>query len=296
MKKRVKHIVLKTLEYASWGVIVYTLLMVLYHGSRVFLWDQFIIPTQSMEPTLIPGDRIVVNKLIFGGRIYKSLDFDKDTPMESWRMSGFRKIKPNDVVVFNYAYGYGGHKIAFEINFVYAKRCIGTPGDSVSIVNGFYRNNRFGGDLGYIPAERQLASMPDSLIDDGLLHTIPFDKKNYGWTIKNMGPLYVPRAGGRVALDSISCKLYKDLIEFETGEPLEVTDQGVALGGRPAGDYVFKGNYYFMCGDNVFNSQDGRYVGFVPEEFIVGVAKFISYSRDRSTGKFRWGRFCEKIK
>lgn len=40
--------------------------MVYYFCSRIFIADQFIIPTWSMAPTLVPGDRVVVNKLIMG--------------------------------------------------------------------------------------------------------------------------------------------------------------------------------------------------------------------------------------
>ena len=109
---------------------------------RIFVCEQYIIPTHSMTPTLIPGDRIWVNKLIFGGRIYKEFDFNMDAPLKSWRMPRLRVIQPNDVLVFNAPHGYDRGKIEFKINYVYAKRCIGTPGDTISIQNcRFYNNN-----------------------------------------------------------------------------------------------------------------------------------------------------------
>lgn len=40
------------------------------YAFRAFVADQFIIPTWSMAPTLVPGDRVVVNKLIMGARLY----------------------------------------------------------------------------------------------------------------------------------------------------------------------------------------------------------------------------------
>jgi type IV secretory pathway protease TraF len=54
-------------------------------------------------------------------------------------------------------------------------------------------------------------------------------------------------------------------------------------------------DYYFVRGDNVMNSGDSRYWGFVPEEFIVGVARRIAYSRDRHTDEFRWNRLWRRI-
>lgn len=37
---------------------------------RVFVFDYFTIPTNSMYPTLKPGDKVVVNKLLMGARLY----------------------------------------------------------------------------------------------------------------------------------------------------------------------------------------------------------------------------------
>ena len=54
-------------------------------------------------------------------------------------------------------------------------------------------------------------------------------------------------------------------------------------------------NYYFMAGDNVGASNDSRYWGLVPEEYIVGVVKYISYSVDPETGKHRKGRTLKRI-
>ena len=42
---------------------------------RVFVFDYFTIPTNSMYPTLKPGDKVVVNKLLMGARLYKEFDF-----------------------------------------------------------------------------------------------------------------------------------------------------------------------------------------------------------------------------
>lgn len=41
--------------------VLFVLLALLYLVGRTFVADQFIIPTWSMAPTLVPGDRVVVN-------------------------------------------------------------------------------------------------------------------------------------------------------------------------------------------------------------------------------------------
>ena len=55
--------------------VVLMLLVLFYAGVHTLVPDQFIIPTWSMAPTLVPGDRVVVNKLLMGARIYTDFDF-----------------------------------------------------------------------------------------------------------------------------------------------------------------------------------------------------------------------------
>lgn len=280
------------IDIFNWMVLSAFAIVLIYYGKWIFVSDKFIIPTESMTPTLIPGDRIVVNKLIFGARIYKNLNFFEGQPLASWRMPGLRRIRPNDVLVFNYPRGYG-RGIEFKINYVYAKRCVGTPGDTVSIVHGFYKNNNHHGMIGLESEQRRLMTMPDSLLEQhGLLHAIPFDGSR---TIKEFAPLYVPARGDTMQLDTASYRLYKEVIEYESGETLSVTDGALLLGGSPISKYIFKDNYYFTGGDNVIDSGDSRYWGFLPEEFIVGVAQWITYSRDRHTEKLRWNRLMRRI-
>ena len=105
-----------------------------------------------------------------------------------------------------------------------------------------------------------------------------------------MGPLYVPKMGVSIELNMYNYKLYRLIIEYETGEKLRFKDGRATLNGESIDEYEFKGNYYFFCGDNVADSKDSRYLGFVPEEFIVGVVNRISYSREYPDGNLRYNR------
>ena len=49
-----------------------------------------------------------------------------------------------------------------------------------------------------------------------------------------------------------------------------------------------------MGGDHVEDSEDSRYWGLVPEEFIVGKALLILKSID-AKGNYRWNRFLKRI-
>ncbi|MDE5891050.1 MAG: S26 family signal peptidase, partial [Bacteroidales bacterium] len=88
--------------YRILGTVVMTVaaIVVLAVTVPVFFFDQFLIGGSSMEPTLHTGDHVLVNKLLHGARIYRTYDFSVPE-MECFRMPGFRKVRPGDIVVFN---------------------------------------------------------------------------------------------------------------------------------------------------------------------------------------------------
>ena len=287
-------IIYKTVRFLLYAVFTVFLLVGLHFLRRIYIADQFVIPTDSMTPTLIPGDRVVVNKLIFGARIYEDLDFSAGKELKSYRTRGLRKIKHNDIVVFNIP-KHGG-KIEFKINKLYAKRCVAVSGDTLRIEGGFFKNNNYSGLIGHKGQQEQLANTQESSLPNVIKNTLPYDPQNNAWTIQEFGPLYIPRKGDVIGIDSINFKLYKLVIEYETGQKLRLKGRRhVMLGKDPITRYLFKNNYYFMCGDYVLNSGDSRYWGFVPEEFIIGVVTHITYSKDKHDGSYRWERFGRKL-
>ena len=239
---------------------------------RAFVADKFIIPSDSMRPTLVPGDEVWVNKLLMGARIYTDFHFNKQgVQLQSFRTRGLRPITYNDIVVFNRA-NHGG-TIKFIINYVYCKRVVGLPGDTLSIVDGHYRNNNYGGQLGLEAMQRRLQATPDSLLRRRrLLRSLPRNP-HVRWTIRNFGPMYVPRKGDVMAVTPKSATIYKTILKWETGKDIDVDWEAgkVTADGKPFRCHRFSHNYYFVAGDNVLNSDDSRYFGPVPEEYIVGI-------------------------
>ena len=86
---------------------------------RTFFFQIYKIPTTSMVPALVPGDKIFVSKLTYGPKI----------PFTPLRIPGFRKPKRFDIVVFV-------PPIVSERNKAYIKRLIGLPGDKVELRDG----------------------------------------------------------------------------------------------------------------------------------------------------------------
>lgn len=244
-----------------WGLVAVMLLPVLHYGRRAFVADRFIVKGSSMEPSYHSGEKVYVCKPVIGARIYKSFEFGEDDPLECFRMPGLRKLRVGDAAIINAPYGRGWGKIAFRINFVYLKRCVGCPGDTLSIVDCHYVNSRVG-DVGVpLSAESRLRSVPDSM----LLRAKAFRAGQFAgrddWTVKDFGPLPIPGKGTGIVLDEEAVAMYSKILEYELGAPAE-----------PDGSlHVFAHDYYFFAGDNVVDSRDSRYFGLVPDDFVVGV-------------------------
>src|ERR1700730_17823670 len=93
--------------------LLVTVILALF--GTTFVVQAFKIPSQSMEPTLLVGDHLLVNKFIFGGRGHW---YDHFLP--------YREIRRGDIIVF---------KFPFQTHPPYVKRIIGIPGDPLKIVD-----------------------------------------------------------------------------------------------------------------------------------------------------------------
>jgi signal peptidase I len=95
---------------AEWTV---TILLLLFGTTA--LVQAFVIPTGSMEDTLLIGDHLLVDKLAFapGGALSKYL-------------LPYQPVKRGDIIVFRYP---------MDIKQTFVKRAVGIPGDRIKVVD-----------------------------------------------------------------------------------------------------------------------------------------------------------------
>jgi signal peptidase I len=122
--------------------LVVVLLVVTSFRSALADWHD--VPTQSMEPTILAGDRIAVNKLAYDVRV----------PFTTWRLATWDDPQRGEIVTF----------IAPHDGRRYVKRVIGVAGDRVAM-----HANRLTINGSIVPLERidSRASSFDDLSDPG---------------------------------------------------------------------------------------------------------------------------------
>lgn len=245
-----------------------------------------------MEPELLVGDNVLVFKPAIGPRLFNLFASIRGKETKIYRIPGFKKIQRNDILVFNFPHPHCWDKIEMHIMKYYIKRCIGLPGDTLSIRKGFFHVNGAHTSLGNQKSQKDIFTTTQ--FQDDIYQSFPFDSI-IGWNIKNFGPLYIPCKGDSISLDHTRFKLYKKMIEWEQRTKMEYRGSTVYLNGIPIKGYRFLKNYYFMAGDNGKNSQDSRYWGLLPEEYIVGKAYIIWNSVNPYNGEFRRKRFFKVL-
>jgi signal peptidase I len=164
---------------------------------RTFFLEAFMIPSSSMERSLLVGDFLFVSKFHYGARlpmaplavplVHNKLPFINAKSYLDWvrlpylRLWGFSEVKRNDIVVFNWPAHdirpLGGsdflalHSIP-SLKENYIKRCVAVPGDKIEIRNGdLYVNGS--------PAE-----LPEGVQYNYVVHTRNTD---FSLALKEMG-------------------------------------------------------------------------------------------------------------
>tara|TARA_B100000886_G_scaffold84613_1_gene55293 strand:+ start:5981 stop:7672 length:1692 start_codon:yes stop_codon:yes gene_type:complete len=122
----------------------------------------------------------------------------------------------------------------------------------------------------------------------------------YDWDEDNFGPIIIPQKGQEIELNKQTLPIYKKIIRDYEKNKLELINDKILINDVETTFYKFKMDYYWMMGDNRYNSEDSRAWGYVPENHIVGRPIFIWMSIDGindgiSNWKIRWDRVFTTI-
>ena len=146
----------KIINWLLNAILVVSIVVSIWIFSQVFLLASFRIPSDSMEPELVEGDFVAVWKPTLGARLFDLNATLRLEQTEIHRTPGFRKAKRGDVLVFNFPHPNGWDKIEMHILKYYIKRCIGLPGDTLSIRNGRFRINGTNEPLGNMDSQERI--------------------------------------------------------------------------------------------------------------------------------------------
>ena len=331
----------------SWiDAIVFALVAVYF--INLYIFQNYQIPSSSLEKTLRVGDFLYVSKMAYGARVPQtplSMPLMQHT-FPAWlgggksyldkphwdykRLAGWTSPQKGDIVVFNFPAGdtvcskmqnpdyytlrhyYGealiknrkdvfGEIIARPVDRRenYVKRCVGTPGDSLRIidnviyVNGEREPEREGLQLnyfvqtdGHLFSAKYLEKLGISLADrvqvDATTWHFPLTQAMKAELEKNPHVLAIAiepeEQGGAVyplGHNEWTRDNYGPIYIPKKGDRILITEDNYWLYKRIADAYEFKPiaigeeyefemDYYWMMGDNRHNSADSRFWGFVP--------------------------------
>jgi len=247
IKEKAKH---ETVEWIK--ALIYAVVAVII--IRLFVFETMMVPTESMVPTIIPQDRLFVERITYQARepeygevvVFWTPFVDKEAQKMLRAFDHFMDMfSPRE---------YKGH-------VKYVKRLIGKPGDIVELSPSLLHEGYSVVVNGETPA-----LLKGIQYERAAIFTDPnfFRKMAYPNEYPYMS------AQEKTLFNYYNQALDYDIAYEEVFEGLEVEDY--AWYDKESSKVKIKvpdGMYFFM-GDNSAHSFDGRYFGFVPKKNIVG--------------------------
>jgi signal peptidase I len=227
---------------------------------RAFIFEPFRIPSDSMMPTLVDGDFIIVNKFAYGLRL----------PVINRKVVPIGEPQRGDVVVFRWPP---------DPRINYIKRLVGLPGDHIQVK-----------DDKLIVNGQPVTTTDLGQYNDGCYEGMHLAGEQLGKHHHQV--LFCPTPGDIQSEPLPTCNRnppvsYVCVAQQIPGQP-DRNDTPSPL--------IVPPGHYLMIGDNRDNSADSRVWGYVPEANLVGKATRIWFNWDwHRKGGPVWSRIGSRI-
>jgi len=234
------------------GVAVLVVTLVL----AVIFVRPYTVPTNSMSPTLSPGDVILALRA---------------GPGASFR---WFTVNRGDVVVFpnpgkrDELHGGDGE--------AYCKRCVAVAGDTVMIRNSTIFIN--GSPLSSPQPPHDTTSV------ENVWESFPRQQQ---WGKGQWGPYRVPAAGDTLVLDDDGWKRWAVVV---ARDGFDVDEATRTIDGRVMDRHILQHDFIFVVGDNTLNSVDSRTWGPIREDAVEALPLCILFSTDSTHRFLQWIR------
>lgn len=219
----------------------------------------FVVPTGSMENTVMTGDFLFVDKFSYGPSTPQVIPF-VDVPLPFLRFPGIKEPEKGDVIVF--IYPGNANEVESEKFTYYLKRCVATAGDTVVVrdTNLFVNGEK----VALAPHGKFLKNNRQNH------HRIQRVRNDYG-------PKRIPKAGDTIRISMANFINWNIFIQRE-GHNTKLRGSDIYIDNKKTDYYVVERDYCFGMGDNRDNSSDSRVWGFIPVENVVGTPIMVYWS------------------
>ena len=271
----------KILRYSIFTIRIFAILIYTLLSLRLYWFDIYKIPTGSMQHTLDIGDKIIIRK----GTLPKNND-----------VVVFKMRKWSDpMTIVKRCIGIPGDSITMRLDSIFVNDtylpespsmqwayCFDSVRYSSDVLastlfhpvncwkdRGRYNIGLTKGEYKKVRSELTATHITSATLkpsDDGNVFPWTWYLKN-NWS--NIKPFYVPRKGDTVKFNKANKGWCFRVIESEN-ENVEVRNDSIYIDGKLINSYTYKHSYYYMLGDNRYQSQDSRIWGFVREDYILG--------------------------
>ena len=285
---------------------------------KVTIVEAYIVPTGSMENTIMTGDFLVGSRFNYGMRTPDWIGIpytDKGFNIPHIRFPEFKKPEQGDIIIFKYPR---------DPIYKYVKRCIANPGDRIRIENRkvfvndteypLPNNGKFiqqklspkynqrelflpgqgnkdffktvqipqKGDIFYINDSTDWRYLLPIILADGHRASLKSGEKIFSFTLIDPNDVFRRKGTQSIFSEYFPQGNFINPWSWSISEP---DFQFLNIDGIPIEEwkeYIVEQDYYWAMGDNRDDSLDSRFWGFIPFDYILGEALFTYFSIDLS--------------